>query len=148
MRYDNEPADRANDELGLAGSPHLPDTSDDTDNSSAPGEEPLSEEISTLIEDASNYVQAEVAFQKTRAKFAGRSVASAAAFLIVAIITLHIAIMALAVGLVIALQPLVTIWGAIAIVVGVLLLVTILLALSAKRRADRLSVLFASEKDA
>ncbi|GMN01550.1 phage holin family protein [Erythrobacter sp. MTPC3] len=107
-------------------------------------DESLTEELAALIDDGRTYAEAEVAFQKTRAKLAGVSIGKAAALLVVAAITLHIAVLALAVGLVIALEPLVTIWGAIAIVVGVLLLITGWLALKAKRNGDKLGVLFGS----
>lgn len=145
MRIEEGPADREPEALDPAG---LQDT--DADPSLSPGEdkyldESLTAELAAIIDDARNYAEAEVAFQKTRARFAGKNVGTAAILLIVAVITLHIAVLALAVGMVIALQPLVTIWGAIAIVVGVLLLATVLLALGAKRRADRLTIMFGSE---
>lgn len=109
-----------------------------------PFDESLVDEISALIDDGRNYAQAEIAFQKTRAKIAGRTIGIAAASLIVAIILLHIAFLALAVGLVIALEPLVTIWGAIAIVVGGLILLVGVLVMIAVRNGKLLSVLFSS----
>lgn len=110
-------------------------------------DESLTEEIAALIDDGRTYAEAELAFQKTRAVIAGKSIGFALAFAVVALITLHIAVLALAVGMVIALEPLVTIWGAIAIVVGVLLLTTALLLLLAKKNADRLGLLFGSSGD-
>ncbi len=101
-------------------------------------------EIATLIDDGRNYAQAEIAFQKIRAKLAGKHVAIALACGIVAIVLLHIAFLALAVGLVIALAPLVTIWGAIGIVVGALVLLVVLLGLKAKSSGTKLAALFAS----
>ena len=112
-----------------------------------PFEETLVEEIGALIGDGQTYAEAEFAFQKTRAKFAGKLIGLSAALLIVAIVLFHIAMLALAVGLVIALTPLVTIWGAILIVVGGLLLLVVVLALMAKSRASKVSVLFSSSKD-
>lgn len=149
MRDDERPAEREHDALDPVGS-HDPDAEaspspqgDEYD----PLDESLTEELAALIDDGRTYAEAELAFQKTRAKFAGKSVGAAAGFLVVAIVTLHIAVLALAVGMLIALQPLVTIWGAIAIVVGALLVATALLVLAAKRRADRLKLLFGSEGD-
>ncbi|WP_299192448.1 phage holin family protein [uncultured Erythrobacter sp.] len=110
-------------------------------------EEGLFEEVSTLIDDGRNYAEAELAFQKTRAKLAGRSVGVAALAIALALILLHIAFLALAVGLVIALAPLVTIWGAIAIVVGGLLLLVVLLGRTAYKRAKTLSGLFSKPED-
>ncbi len=85
-------------------------------------DESLLEEVGALIDDAKLYATAELAFQKTRAGLIGKNAGIAAGAVVVAIILLHISIIALAVGLVMALAPLVTIWGAIAIVVGVMLL--------------------------
>ncbi|MDP2129643.1 MAG: phage holin family protein [Erythrobacter sp.] len=81
----------------------------------------LRDDITALVDDARTYAEAEIAFQKTRAGLASRKTARALALLVLALVLLHIALIALAVGAVIALAPLVTIWGAIAIVVGVLL---------------------------
>lgn len=105
-------------------------------------EETLFEEAAALIDDGRNYAQAEIAFQKTRAKLAGRSVGIALLCVILALILLNIAFLALAVGLVIALEPLVTIWGAIAIVVGVLLLCVGILGFIALRNGQKLGTLF------
>ncbi|BDI61062.1 hypothetical protein MACH05_16220 [Qipengyuania nanhaisediminis] len=111
-------------------------------------DEGLVEEIGHVIDDARNYAQAEIAFQKTRAALAGRTVGIAAGFVILALILLHIALLALAVGLVIALAPLVSIWGAIAIVVGALLVLTGYLLLKARARARKLAGLFAKDQPA
>ncbi|MEO1048001.1 MAG: hypothetical protein AAFW59_06695, partial [Pseudomonadota bacterium] len=90
-------------------------------------DESITEEVGALLEDAQLYATAELAFQKTRAKLVGRNIGIAAGAIVVAILLLHIALIALAVGFVIALAPLVTIWGAIALVVGALLLGVVLL---------------------
>lgn len=81
----------------------------------------LRDDITVLVDDARTYAEAEIAFQKTRAGLAGKTAGRALVLLVLALVLLHIALIALAVGAVIALAPLVTIWGAIAIVVGVLL---------------------------
>lgn len=100
------------------------------------------EEIGTLIDDAALYAQAEIAFQKTRAALAGRSIAVAAGALLLAVILLHIALIALAVGFVIALAPLVTIWGAIAIVVGGMLIGVAALGSITLARVRRIGTMF------
>lgn len=105
-------------------------------------DESLFEEVGALIDDGQTYAQAEIAFQKTRAKLAGRLAGVSLALVAVALILLHIAFLALAVGLVIALAPLVTIWGAIGIVVGGLLLLVALLGWMAMKRASKLGDLF------
>lgn len=107
----------------------------------------LLDEVATLIDGGRTYAQAEIAFQKSRAKFAGQAVGMALVQLVLAIILLHIAFLALAVGLVFALTPLVSVWGAIAIVFGGLLVIVALLVVLAAKRAKRLRAAFASGKD-
>lgn len=105
-------------------------------------DESLVEELAALIDDGRTYAQAEIAFQKTRAALVGKHAGLAALYGILALILLNIAFLALAVGLVLALEPMVTIWGAIGIVVGGLVVVVLLLTLGAIRRAGKLSQLF------
>ena len=107
-------------------------------------DESLVEEMGALIDDGRNYAQAELAFQKTRAKLAGSLVGMSLGLVIIALILLHIAFLALAVGLVIALEPVVTIWGAIGIVFGGLLLVVVLLGWAAFKRVQKLGDIFSS----
>lgn len=104
----------------------------------------LRDDITVLVEDARTYAEAELAFQKTRASLAGKTAGRAAALLVLALVLLHIALIALAVGAVIALAPLVTIWGAIAIVVGVLLIGVLALVLAAISDGKTLSAMFGS----
>ncbi len=104
----------------------------------------LRDDVNALVEDARNYAEAEIAFQKTRAGLAGRHGARALVMLVLALVLLHIALIALAVGAVIALAPLVTIWGAIAIVVGVMLLGVALLVMGALKDGKMLSAMFGS----
>ncbi|WP_086735424.1 phage holin family protein [Erythrobacter colymbi] len=104
----------------------------------------LRDEVTALVEDARTYAEAEVAFQKTRASLAGKHGARALVMLVLALVLLHIALIALAVGAVIALAPLVTIWGAIAIVVGVMLLGVALLVRAAMADGKLLGAMFGS----
>ncbi len=121
----------------------LPDNTDDDEFS-----ESLTEEIAALIDDGRTYAEAELAFQKRRAGLAGRKVGGALIFAILALILLHLMFIALAVGMVIALEPLVTIWGAIGIVVGVLLLGVIGLLLLVRSNALGLVALFMGDDEA
>ncbi len=105
-------------------------------------DESLFDELGALIDNGRNYAAAELAFQKTRAALAGRSIGIAAVCAIVAIILLHIAFLALAVGLVMALEPVVTIWGAIGIVFGGLLVLVGGLGWIALKNAQKLGRLF------
>ena len=110
-------------------------------------DESMIDEVSALIDDGRPYAEAEIAYQKSRAKLAGRSIAVATGALVLGVVLLHIAFLALAVGLVIALTPLVTVWGAIAIVVGGLLILVALLFNVAMKRARRVNTLFSSKKE-
>ena len=65
--------------------------------------------------------------------------------LVLALVLLHIALIALAVGAVFALAPLVSVWGAMAIVVGAMLAGVIALVLMARKDGALLAALFASD---
>lgn len=108
----------------------------------------LKDDITALVGDARTYAAAEIVFQRTRAGLAGKSGARALAFLVLALVLLNLALIALAVGAVIALAPLVTIWGAIAIVVGVLLAGVALLVMGAVSQGKMLGAMFGSGDDA
>lgn len=138
MRDDETAAVDGHDALDPSG----PDSADATPGDSF--DESITDEIAALIDDGRTYAEAEIAFQKTRASIAGKSVGFAAGYVAVALIVLHVAVLALAVGMVMALAPLVTIWGAIAIVVGVLLALTAWFLLKAKHHASRLGLMFGS----
>lgn len=150
MRDEENPAEAERDALAPVDSPDA-DTAPPTDlegqSDDEDYDEGLVDEIAALIDDGRTYAEAEIAFQKTRGKLAGRGIGKALALAAVALITLHIAVLALAVGLVIALEPLITIWGAIAVVVGMLLLVTVVLVLKARASGEMVSSLFSSRKD-
>ncbi|MEM7700868.1 MAG: phage holin family protein [Pseudomonadota bacterium] len=136
---------------GDAPSPHaVPASEPELDDAAIPPpvyDESIVEELGAVIDDAKLYAAAELAFQKTRAKLVGKNVGIALAAVVLAIILLHISIIALAVGLVMALEPLVTIWGAIAIVVGVMLLLVGLLGYLAFSRGSLIGEMFASDHD-
>ena len=110
-------------------------------------EDSLVEELATLIDGGRTYAEAELAFQRTRAKLTGRLIGVSLALVVVALILLHIAFLALAVGLVIALEPMLTIWGAVGLVFGGLLLLVALLGWMALKRAQKLGRLFSAPDD-
>ncbi len=87
----------------------------------------LLEDVEDLLVDARTYLDAELSYQKSRASFIGGSIKRIAAFGIGAVVLALFAFGALTIGLVIALTPLLTAWGATAIVVGTLLLGVLLL---------------------
>jgi len=94
----------------------------------------VSDEIVDLLEDGRNYVQAELAFQKTRAAFVADRSKKGMAFLVGALALVHLALIALVVGLVIALAPMIGPWGAMVLVVILLLAGAMALAVMAKAR--------------
>lgn len=106
--------------------PGLPDDleplalpSDDEEDGSREGS--LMADIDALIADGKTYLEAEVAYQKSRAGYTANRLKWTAIYGAAAFGLLHLALIGLTVGLVIALVPLVGPWLATAIVVAVLL---------------------------
>lgn len=83
----------------------------------------LLDDVMTLVEDGKTYAQAELAFQKSRAGFAANRGKMAVAYGAAAFGVLHLALIAITVGMVIALAPLVGPWLATAIVGGILVVI-------------------------
>ncbi len=110
-------------------------------------DESLSEDIVALIDDGKTYVEAEIAFQKTRLAFAADRGKSGMLFGICAFAVLHLALVALVVGAIFALTPLITALGATALVVGILLVTGAVLAVKAKNRFARLINAYAKAKN-
>jgi uncharacterized membrane protein YqjE len=82
----------------------------------------LVDDLTALAEDGKTLFEAEIGFQKTRLAFAANRSKSAVLSGLMAVGFLHLALIALVVGAVIALTPYLTAFGATAVVVGVLLL--------------------------
>ena len=97
-------------------------------------EDSLIEEVRDLVEDGRTYLETELQYQKTRAALVFDRGRTGAIYGLIALGLAHLALVALVVGLVIALTPLVSAWGATAIVVGVLAIVAVVFAFKAKRR--------------
>lgn len=106
----------------------------------------LSEDVTALIDDGRTYIQAEIAFQKTRLAFAADHGKSGILLGVCAFAVLHLGLIALVVGLIFALSPLIGAWGATALVGGILLLAGAILGLKAKAHFERLGKAF-KEKD-
>ena len=113
----------------------------------APPHRSVIDDVEALISDARTYVDAEMSFQKSRVAFIGSSVGRAAAFGAGAAIIALVAAIAIAVGLVIALAPLVTAWGATAIVGGALLLTAYLLVRTAAKTWREMTVTLGEKGD-
>lgn len=108
----------------------------------APAPASLSEDIAALLEDGRTYVEAEIQFQKSRAGFVADRAKAGAVYGLAALAVLHLALVALVVGCVLALAPLIGPLGATGAVVGVLALAAIILALAARKRVARLFAAF------
>lgn len=99
----------------------------------------LAEDIAALIDDGKTYVEAEIAFQKTRLAFTvdrGKSglLLGACAFAV-----LHLALVALVFGSILALTPVITAWGATALVTGLLVILGVILGVKANKRVTELA---------
>ncbi len=112
-------------------------------------EEPsLGDDITALVDDGKAYVQAELAFQKSRAAFAAGEVKAGTVFALGMLAFLHLALIGLVVGLILSLAPIVGPLGATGIVVGVLLLGMALLGWLAVTHFKKISRAFDDGKGA
>lgn len=108
-------------------------------------EEPLGslfDDAYALYEDGRTYVEAEVAFQKSRAGYASRETGSGVVFALGALAFLHLALIGFVVGLIIALEPILGAFGATGAVVGALVLLMAIFGLVARSRFKRVSRAF------
>lgn len=83
-----------------------------------PGISGLIADVRRLADEARTLAQAELAYQTSRAAVAGEAARSIAMYGVIAATLAVFALVALTVGLLLALVPLVTAWGATAIVAG------------------------------
>jgi uncharacterized protein YacL len=106
----------------------------------------LGEQLRALYEDGRELVDAEISFQKARMSAAGRQVRAMALLAFVGLVLISCALIALVVGTMIALIPLIGPWGAmLATVLGTLLLAVLSFWLAA-RRIGRLGALFSNDE--
>ena len=105
----------------------------------------LAEDLRLLAEDARAFAEAEIAYQKSRAAYLASEVRGIAILAALGVVLAFFALMSLVFGLVLALAPILTAWGA-AIAVPLLLLIgTGVCALWIKARMRRMKALLASE---
>lgn len=110
--------------------PHFdPLEGDDTPETSS-----LIDDVSALFEDGKTYAQAELAFQKSRARFVGDRTKGVVVFAVGAIAAFHLALIAVTVGLVFALATLIGPWLATLAVTLAYLIVAAILGLKLKSR--------------
>ncbi len=106
----------------------------------------LNDDLQQLARDARSYAEAEFEFQKTRAAYAVNASKSIIVYAVAALVLVFFAVLALVVGLVIALGPWLTPWGAMAAVTLGLLAIAVLLLLKAKKRIGILMMVMGGEK--
>lgn len=117
------------------------------DDAPAPPGSSLVDDLSALAEDGKTLFEAEIGFQKTRLAFAANRSKSAVLSGLMAVGFLHLALIALVVGAVIALEPYLTAFGATAVVVGILLFSAFLLLLRVRGSARDISEAFDNKTD-
>ena len=94
----------------------------------------MNDDLRQLAEDARVLAEAELAYQKSRAAYARAQVPKIAIMAVVAGVFAFFTVMAAIFGLTFALTPLLGPWGAMAVVTGALLILTIVFAMIAKSR--------------
>lgn len=97
------------------------------------GQRSLFDDFEALIDDARTYFDAELSYQKSRAGFVANRIKKVVALGAVAAYFAVLATIGLTVGLIIALTPLISAWGATAVVVLALLLIAYLLVRAASK---------------
>jgi hypothetical protein len=102
----------------------------------------LTEDLGDLIDDGRNYVEAEIAYQKSRAALIASKGKRGTVLALISFACLNSALIALVVGLVITLAPHLTPLGATAAVVGLLMGAAIVFALLARKRFRKLARVF------
>ena len=138
--------------LGRTGDLHVPPADEMPPSVSgempeAGGRRSLFDDFETLIDDGRTYFQAELHYQKSRAGFVANRMKLAIAFGVVAAFFAVLATIGLTVGLIIALTPLITAWGATAVVVLAWLLIAYLLVRRASRAWSELSAALSQAPD-
>lgn len=81
----------------------------------------LTDDLVAFLDDGKTYLEAEKAFQKSRAVYVAHKGKRGIIYGLIAFAMIHTALIGLVVGGVIALAPILTIWGAMALVSGVLI---------------------------
>ncbi len=112
-----------------------------------PVQRSLGDGIGDLLEDGRTYVEAEIAYQKSRAALIASKGKRGTVLALASFAFLNSALIALVVGLVITLAPVLTPLGATVAVVGMLLLGAVACALLARSRFRRLAKVFDGESE-
>ncbi len=123
----------------------LPDPYGDDEGEAGPPPPSLFDDLLALLDDGKTYAQAEVAYQKSRAGFAANRVKFVVAYGAAAFGVFHLALIALTVGVVIALMPLVGPWIATAIVTIALVVLGVVLLSMLKSKLSDIRSAFAED---
>lgn len=107
----------------------------------------LVDDVLNLVQDGKLYAEAEIDFHKKRAIYGASAAGGIAARFVVAAVFAFFALMALVVGLILALGQVITYWGSTAVVTLMLLIGAAALAKSAKSRMDRLKTVISDGLD-
>jgi uncharacterized membrane protein len=118
------------------------------DEDGAPPERSLGDDLKQLAEDSRTLVEAELHYQMSRARIAGSGFGKVATFAALAAVSAWFAMIALVVGLVIALAPLLTAWGSTGVVTAVLLVIGLVFWRIAMKRWQRITSLLTDEDSA
>lgn len=111
-----------------------------------PADRSLIEDLRLLASDAKSLAQAEIAYQKSRAGVIGGGLGKIAGLGALALLLVWLALVALVVGLLFALIPLLTAWGATAAVTVGLLVLAGVVALWARSSWRKISLLISDEE--
>lgn len=106
----------------------------------------LAQDLRQLADEAKALAQAEIAFQKSRAAFVSNETKTIGLLAIAALVIIFFALMALVIGTVIALGPLVGLWGAMALVTIALLILALACGMSARSRLKNMMVVAGNGK--
>ena len=126
-----------------------PDLPDDLDPGAATSDDPppsLMADVDALIADGKTYFEAELTYQKSRAGFAANRLKWTVLYGMAAFGFLHLAGIALTVGAVIALTPLVGPWLATLLVVALLAGAAFLLALRLRKKFNDIREVFEDDQ--
>jgi hypothetical protein len=127
------PPDRGDDVL-----PELNDDKAPAGDGAEPASRSLRDDVEALIDDGKTYLETELVYQKTRAAFVADRAKGAVIYGALAAAFGLLALVGLTVGLIFALTPLLTAWGASALVVSLLAVAAIICVRAAGARWDRL----------
>jgi hypothetical protein len=106
----------------------------------------LQEDMQRLAEDARTLAEAELAYQKSRAAFAGQQAKGIAVFGLLAAVAGYFLLVAFTVGLIFALSGPITPWGAMGVVMALWLVLGLVCGLIAFSRWRRMSATLSEGK--